>query len=133
MKIIKWFNFKGRIRRTDYLLANLVFAFFYLIFTQLLPELDGFSLSVWVLVLGLFIFSQTTKRLHDFGYSGWYSLIPFMSIIALITDSQPGENKYGPNPKGIDENLNDKGNTHTIFSGSKKGDGVFEYNSSGRF
>lgn len=46
------------------------------------------------------------RRLHDIGKSGWYmfiSLIPIIGIIWLIvllaTDSNPGDNKYGPNPK----------------------------------
>jgi uncharacterized membrane protein YhaH (DUF805 family) len=47
------------------------------------------------------------RRLHDTGRSGWWlliSLVPLIGIIVLIvflaTDSQPGANQYGPNPKG---------------------------------
>ncbi|MFN3568205.1 MAG: DUF805 domain-containing protein [Caldimicrobium sp.] len=50
----------------------------------------------------------TVRRLHDVGKSGWWiliSLVPFIGLIWLLvllcTDSQPGENKYGPNPKEI--------------------------------
>jgi uncharacterized membrane protein YhaH (DUF805 family) len=46
------------------------------------------------------------RRLHDTGKSGWWWLIafvPFVGAIILIvfwvTDSQPGDNQYGPNPK----------------------------------
>lgn len=59
----------------------------------------------------------TVRRLHDTGKSGWWVLgyyvlccIPvlnFLSFPALIymiylwcKDSEPGENEYGPNPKG---------------------------------
>jgi uncharacterized membrane protein YhaH (DUF805 family) len=46
------------------------------------------------------------RRLHDTGKSGWWwliALVPFVGAIILIvfwvTDSQPGDNQYGPNPK----------------------------------
>ena len=48
------------------------------------------------------------RRLHDIGKSGWYYfiwLIPPFIVGAIILfvwyckDSQPGENKYGANPK----------------------------------
>jgi uncharacterized membrane protein YhaH (DUF805 family) len=50
----------------------------------------------------------TVRRLHDVGKSGWFYFIVLIPIIGSIwllvlaaTDSQPGRNKYGPNPKGI--------------------------------
>jgi uncharacterized membrane protein YhaH (DUF805 family) len=55
---------------------------------------DGHSLAVVV------------RRLHDIGKSGWWyliALIPqfgfFGLLVLLCTDSQPGINQYGPNPK----------------------------------
>jgi uncharacterized membrane protein YhaH (DUF805 family) len=46
------------------------------------------------------------RRLHDTNRSGWWcfiGLIPIVGDIILIVffamDSQPGENRYGPNPK----------------------------------
>jgi uncharacterized membrane protein YhaH (DUF805 family) len=48
------------------------------------------------------------RRLHDVGKSGWMyliGLIPLIGTIWLIVlwakDSQPGENKWGPNPNGV--------------------------------
>lgn len=48
----------------------------------------------------------SVRRLHDIGKSGWMLLIYFIPLIGSIwllilflTDSEPGENKYGPNPK----------------------------------
>ena len=47
------------------------------------------------------------RRMHDTGKSAWFlvpALIPFLGQIYMmlwfLKDSQPGENKYGPNPKG---------------------------------
>lgn len=46
------------------------------------------------------------RRLHDTGRSAWWFLIvlvPFVGAVVLIVfevlDSQPGTNKWGPNPK----------------------------------
>lgn len=46
------------------------------------------------------------RRLHDTGRSGWWMLLGFIPLIGwivllifFVTDSQPGSNPYGPNPK----------------------------------
>ena len=51
-------------------------------------------------------FAVTVRRLHDTGRSGWWLLIgiiPLLGAIVVIVwlaqDSNPGINKYGPNPK----------------------------------
>jgi uncharacterized membrane protein YhaH (DUF805 family) len=48
----------------------------------------------------------SVRRLHDTNRSGWWFLtylIPFVNLILffifMTEDSQPGENRYGPNPK----------------------------------
>ena len=47
------------------------------------------------------------RRLHDIGKSGWWYLLILLPLVNLvliyffILDSQPGENQYGPNPKGV--------------------------------
>lgn len=78
----------------------------------------------FALLLIFFLYSiPSTKRCHDLGWSGWYQLIPFAILYLLIIDSEPGENRFGPNPKGIErvepeeeeEHLN-----HTIFSFSER-------------
>lgn len=50
----------------------------------------------------------SVRRMHDIGKSGWWVLIAFVPLIGWIwylilccTDSQPGDNQYGPNPKNI--------------------------------
>jgi uncharacterized membrane protein YhaH (DUF805 family) len=60
--------------------------------------------SLAVLIPGLAV---SVRRLHDVGKSGWMiliNLIPLIGtiwyLILMIRDSVPGENEYGPNPKG---------------------------------
>jgi len=49
----------------------------------------------------------TVRRLHDTSKSGWWyllNLIPLGSLVILVfmvLDSEPGSNKWGPNPKGV--------------------------------
>lgn len=50
------------------------------------------------------------RRLHDIGKSGWMILIslipivgPIWLLVLMVQDSDPFENAYGPNPKGIEE------------------------------
>jgi len=39
------------------------------------------------------------RRMHDTGRSGWWIIFPFVNLVLLCLDSQPGANEYGPNPK----------------------------------
>ncbi|GLI42943.1 DUF805 domain-containing protein [Glycomyces algeriensis] len=63
------------------------------------------------LVYGLAVLIPTiavqVRRLHDTGRTGWWwfiGLVPCVGWIVLLVfnlfDSEPGPNKYGPNPKG---------------------------------
>ena len=62
--------------------------------------------GLWSLAILLPGLAVAIRRLHDIGKSGWFvllALIPIVGSIILIVfyvkDSEPGENKYGPNPK----------------------------------
>lgn len=61
--------------------------------------------SVLVFLPGLAV---AIRRLHDIGKSGWMYLIALIPLVGTIwllvlycTDSQPGANEYGENPKGL--------------------------------
>jgi uncharacterized membrane protein YhaH (DUF805 family) len=50
----------------------------------------------------------TVRRLHDSNHRGWWWWIGFVPVIGwiwllvlLCLDSTPGQNRFGPNPKGI--------------------------------
>jgi uncharacterized membrane protein YhaH (DUF805 family) len=52
--------------------------------------------SLIVLIPGIAV---AVRRLHDTGRSGWWLLFPFVNLIFLCLDSQPGENQFGPNQR----------------------------------
>jgi uncharacterized membrane protein YhaH (DUF805 family) len=50
----------------------------------------------------------TIRRLHDTDRSGWWLLILFIPLIGaiwllvlMVFDGTPGQNQYGPDPKGL--------------------------------
>jgi len=104
----KYATFSGRARRSEYW----YFVFFTTIFSVVLAGADGIIgadgavsllLSLPLLLPGLAV---TVRRLHDTGLSGWWTLLYLVPIVGAIlmlvflcTDSQPGDNVYGPNPK----------------------------------
>jgi uncharacterized membrane protein YhaH (DUF805 family) len=127
-------NFSGRARRSEYwffMLFNFIVVIALVLTASLL---DGFSgtaddadtLSSLPMVLYLIYcaavflpgLAVTARRLHDVGKSGTWIFIYFVPIIGgiwllvlLFSDSQPGMNKWGYNPKeqGGDE-INEIGN-----------------------
>jgi uncharacterized membrane protein YhaH (DUF805 family) len=111
--IRKYADFNGRARRQEFWM----FALFNFIIGIVLEALalitgSGGSFSpMWILsgLYGLFVLipglAVSVRRLHDGGHTGWWwliNLVPFGFIVFLVfavQDSQPGDNKYGPNPK----------------------------------
>ncbi len=72
------------------------------------PEIVlGILSLLWGLIHLLPLIAVTVRRLHDTGRSGlWYLLAIFLPVIGpiwllvlTVLDSEPGENKYGANPK----------------------------------
>jgi len=100
--IKKFADFKGRARRKEYwyfvLFSNLIT----LPLSFLAESLPIISIVSLVFSLALIIPSLATgvRRMHDVGKSGWFLLIPFYNLYLAVSDSEPGTNKWGPNPKG---------------------------------
>ncbi len=68
----------------------------------------GAIAGVYGLVILIPSLAVGVRRLHDTGKSGWMLLVAFIPIIGfiwllilLISDSTPGENQYGANPKEV--------------------------------
>jgi len=117
LKVLKQYaDFQGRARRKEYwmfVLFNLIFAFIAMYLDRIIgTTMGGLPYGVIYMLYGLAVLIPSlavgVRRLHDIGKSGWMllvSLIPFVGVIWLIilfvTDSNPGENQYGANPKQI--------------------------------
>jgi uncharacterized membrane protein YhaH (DUF805 family) len=116
-------NFSGRARRREFWMFTLVNTIVLVVLAALMgvgfalsdTDLSSISPLVYVSIGLLSIYGLATlvptlavsvRRLHDAGYSGWLELLEFVGLrvvvlIFHIMDSQPGTNKWGPNPKGL--------------------------------
>lgn len=95
-KLLMMFSFMGRINRTEYIISFIGAIIF--IFAVGNVE-DDVVRRILQLAADVFIYSQCVRRLHDFGASGWYVLIPIISwIYAAFPKGDKGENEYGKAP-----------------------------------
>ncbi len=126
LAIQKAFDFRSRSTRPEfwyYFLFNLIFAFVAMFIDRALGttfkidmgmglgEQDlgyGYIYAIYGVAMLIPGLAVGVRRLHDAGKSGWMylvGLIPLAGVIWLIVlwakDSQPGENKWGPNPNGV--------------------------------
>ncbi|WP_417659408.1 DUF805 domain-containing protein [Pseudidiomarina sp.] len=111
----KYAVFTGRARRSEYWF----FVLFNVIISLVLGFIDGFlalgdpeaGIGLLSVIYGLAVLIPSiavgVRRLHDTDRSGWWlliSLIPLIGGIVLLVffvlDGTPGENRFGPNPKG---------------------------------
>lgn len=110
----KYADFSGRARRKEYWFFVLFFVLVSIglaIVDTLLgtySETRQVGLFGGVFGLGSLIpaLALGVRRLHDIGRSGWWlllMLLPLVGTIVLLVfallDSQPGDNRFGPNPK----------------------------------
>ena len=108
-----YFTFKGRAQRKEYwYLILLTFigqtvltiadiALIYFVGVSAFPNILFFLVTLIPSI------TVCVRRLHDTGRSGSAMILFFIPIIGFFIwlyfcaqDSQPGDNKYGPNPKG---------------------------------
>lgn len=110
----KYVGFSGRGRRSEFWYFVL-FTFLVGIVTSILDAVlgtgyddttGGLVNTLGSLVLFLPSLAVGVRRLHDTGRSGWWILIGIIPIVGWIllivwycTDTKPGDNQYGPDPK----------------------------------
>ncbi|MBR3294628.1 MAG: DUF805 domain-containing protein [Oscillospiraceae bacterium] len=108
-------TFTGRARRSEYwyfTLFNFIVIGVFNVLIGLVGRKSGLAVflttlqGLWSLAVLVPVLALCWRRLHDIGKSGanyLFIFIPLVGSILLIiwfcTDSQPGENQYGPNPK----------------------------------
>jgi len=116
----KYAVFDGRAQRAEYwyfFLFNIIISMIIGILGKAIGIFNltigtvGNEINILSLLYGLALFipglAVQVRRLHDVGKSGWMILINFIPLIGtiwflvlLIRDGTPGDNEYGPNPKG---------------------------------
>lgn len=107
-------DFSGRSRRKEFwffVLFNFIIGFTLGIVDTMLGIGFGVGLLSGLYFLGVLVpgIAVSVRRLHDTGRSGWWILVGFVPVLGLVIfilmvlDSQPGDNEYGPNPKGVGE------------------------------
>lgn len=97
------FSGVGRIRRSTYL-ARMIVATAINSLVQFMAKADPLTeilCLIIIVIVAIFSIIQGIKRMQDVGKSGWYILIPIYNLILAFTDSTPGKNKFGKNPKKI--------------------------------
>lgn len=106
----KYAVFRGRARRKEYWLFMLfnIIIICVLILVELLAGGPGVVAGLYYLAVLIPSLAVLIRRLHDTGRSGWWFFINFVPLVGgiilfvfTVLDSQPDENQYGPNPKGI--------------------------------
>ena len=117
----KYVTFSGRARRSEFwwwqlfvillgAIANIGDSVFGLHYTNSSSAAQvGWLGTVVALALVLPSIAVLFRRLHDTGRSGWWWLLSWICCIGYVllwifclTDSTPGTNQYGPNPKGAE-------------------------------
>lgn len=100
-------EFNGRARRSEYWFWYLFSAIVGSV-VSIIAKNTSDLVSLVPLVILVPSLAVEFRRLHDTGRSGAFVLLNFIPLIGQIIliifcvqDSQPGENKYGPNPKGM--------------------------------
>ena len=119
----KYADFRGRARRSEYWLFTL-FTILVQLAASLLISLTGggedpfanplstiIACAYFLFLLYLFVPSVAVgfRRLHDTNRSAWWlliNLLPFLGwlvfLIFTLLDGTPGDNRFGPDPKGRD-------------------------------
>ena len=112
----KYAVFGGRSRRKEYWYFVLFSVIVSLVLSAIDALLGTFSSSTNVGLLGgiygLAIIvpsiAVSVRRLHDTDRTGWWiliNLVPIVGSIVLLVfyvlDGTPGQNRFGPNPKGV--------------------------------
>lgn len=109
----KYAVFKGRARRREYWIFELMNVAITLALFVLAVMLGKAGYPYFLSLPFLYMAATTipslaslVRRLHDTNRSGWWFFISMVPVVGglilfamIVTDSDPGENRFGPNPK----------------------------------
>jgi uncharacterized membrane protein YhaH (DUF805 family) len=105
----KYAVFEGRARRKEYwmfFLFNFIVSVILSIVSPIVGDKYGAISLLYMLAVLVPAIGVSIRRMHDIGKSGWWIFIslipiagPIWALVLVCTDSNPGQNMYGPNPK----------------------------------
>jgi len=109
------FSFDGRIRRTEFGISMIIYGILAVILNLIIAGSNGDAAFLGVAYIPMlwFLWAQGAKRCHDLDNNGWWQIIPFYGLWLLFQDGEPGQNQYGANPKGIQNNKTSSSPTYT--------------------
>lgn len=99
----KYAVFAGRATRREYWMFTLINVLVAISIGVVEVVLGGNGLVSNLYSLAVFLpgLAAAVRRMHDTDRSGWWVLLPIVNLVFMVQDSQRGENRFGPNPKGI--------------------------------
>ena len=106
IKVLKNYAvFSGRASRTEYwmfVLFNIIFSFLVGVIVGLLSGLTKTDQRVLGNIYSLAVLIPSIavgcRRMHDTNRSGWWLIVPIVSLIFLVGEGTKGDNKFGPQP-----------------------------------
>ena len=116
----KYADFSGRARRREYwffVLFNIIISIVLTVCDVVLGTYNaaasiGILTGIYTLAVLIPGIAVSVRRLHDTGRSGWWLLIVLVPLIGwivllifMLIDGQPGQNAYGPSPKGTESTV----------------------------
>lgn len=98
------FSFNGRIRRKEFCYSYLIYMLWYIVVNAIDERKNPSTFESWFTMMSVvpmlwFNLSQSCKRCHDIGRSGWWQIIPFYTIWLLLAEGDLDSNEYGESPK----------------------------------
>lgn len=107
------FSFDGRIRRTEYGISVIIYVVIAVVINLIAKaNRDASFVFIFYIPALWFLWAQAAKRCHDVGNSGWWQLIPLYGLWLLFQEGELGQNQYGNNPKGNQQNTNSYNSTN---------------------
>jgi len=107
----KYAVFSGRSQRMEFWMFTLVHSIV-LIGLGLIEGLlfgsgsdDPILASIYNLGVVIPAIAVGVRRLHDTDHSGWWTIVPFVNFYFWCIDGTSGDNRFGPDPKGVARDL----------------------------
>jgi len=93
-------NFAGRLSVGGYWRYFAVSIAIYVVLLVLALAASFFFILIVIFYLAIILpsIAAGVRRMHDIGKSGWFILVPIMSLIWSFQKGDVGDNAYGPPP-----------------------------------